>query len=91
MRPYFNLSTAEARRRGGGGRDALAGALLQAAREQLPPAVVVEDLDALRVALGALYALSPRCEVVVVVHDGRLKALDAVGATQRREAHLKHK
>ena len=37
------------------------------------PAILVEDLDALLVALGALHALTPRCEIVVVVHDGRLE------------------
>ena len=37
------------------------------------PAILVEDLDALLVALGALHALPPRCEIVVVVHDGRLE------------------
>ena len=54
------------------------------------PAILVEDLDALLVALGALHALPPRCEIVVVVHDGRLEAFDAIGASQRCEAHLKH-
>ena len=37
------------------------------------PAILVEDLDTLLVALGALHALPPRCEIVVVVHDGRLE------------------
>ena len=54
------------------------------------PAILVEDLDTLLVALGALHALPPRCEIVVVVHDGRLEAFDAIGASQRCEAHLKH-
>ena len=50
------------------------------------PAILVEDLDTLLVALGALHALPPRCEIVVVVHDGCLEAFDAIGASQRCEA-----
>ena len=39
----------------------------------ISPTILVEDLDALLVALDALHALPPRCEIVVVAHDGRLE------------------
>ena len=52
--------------------------------------MLVKDLDALLVALGALHALPPRSKIVVLANDRRLKSFDAVGASQRGEAHLQH-